>query len=341
MLTTRKIGEVYYVRGTVRVGKQTIKVPERTTGFRKASDAKEYVSCLEKEIIDSVLHPKQDRTNKTLFDDCFKIYMSKKRPSIKEFSKLKVLIQYFEGCKVSDILSKWNVFCELKKDRSIGTLNRYANSLNSILQCGKEELNIEPPKIKRERDTKTVVFLLPDGVKEKLLECYSPYVKPVFITLAYQGFREQECLQLLWEDINLKEKLIVIRTSKNGETRTTPMHRKVWWAIARQWIKQGKPITGHVWLNRDGKPYKDNRKEEIGSPIYKAHIWALERLKRKYGITIKMRVHDWRHDWAGRMVMAGNDLLTVQKLGGWKCMSMVARYATFSAKHEQDSINKI
>ena len=73
----------------------------------------------------------------------------------------------------------------------------------------------------------------------------------------------------------------------------------------------------------------------------KVHHTALKKLKEQYGIDIKMRIHDWRHDWASRMVMAGVDLLTVQKLGGWKSLEMVKRYATFSSKHEIDAINKI
>jgi site-specific recombinase XerD len=120
------------------------------------------------------------------------------------------------------------------------------------------------------------------------------------------------------------------------------MHNKVWWVLARQWIKSGKKTTGNVWLNIKGKPYTDTRKTGVGgSPIRKAHMNALARLKSKYNITIKMRIHDWRHDFASRMVMAGVDLLTVQKLGGWKSLDMLKRYATFSAQHEIDSINKI
>ncbi|GAB1723881.1 MAG: tyrosine-type recombinase/integrase [Nitrospira sp. CR1.1] len=39
------------------------------------------------------------------------------------------------------------------------------------------------------------------------------------------------------------------------------------------------------------------------------------------------RCHDLRHTFATRLVQAGVDIYTVQKLGRWKTISMVMRYA--------------
>ena len=39
------------------------------------------------------------------------------------------------------------------------------------------------------------------------------------------------------------------------------------------------------------------------------------------------RFHDLRHTFATRLVQAGVDIYTVQKLGRWKTISMVMRYA--------------
>ena len=341
MLNIRKRGKCYYVRGTVRVGKETIIVKEQSTGFDKLKDAREYVSKLEADIRDSILNPNQDRTKKTLFDDCLRCYLAKKRLKAGELRKIKILIPNFEGVPVSDLKTQWIKFCEKKRGLSQATLNRYCDVINAICNSVADDLNITPPKIKKERITKKITFLMTENVRKKLLSCYSEHARPIFTVIAYQGFREQECLQLLWEDINLKEKTIVIRLSKNGETRQVPMHKKTFWAIARQWIKRGKPETGHVWLNIKGKPYQDTRIIGGGTPIRKAHTNALERLKKRFGIELNCRIHDWRHDWAGRMVMAGVDLLTVQKLGGWKSIKMVERYATFSKEHEINAINKI
>lgn len=282
-----------------------------------------------------------DKTSKTTFDDCVKCYLSKKRLKAGELKKISIILPYFERTPVIDLKKEWIVFCDKKRGLSQATLNRYCDVINAICNSVQDELNIIPPKIKKERVTKKLTFLMTESVRQKLLSCYSEHAKPIFTVIAYQGFREQECLQLLWEDINLKEKTIVVRLSKNGETRQVPMHKKTFWAITREWIKRGKPETGHVWLNSKGSPYQDTRIIGGGTPIRKAHILALSRLKKKYNIELHCRIHDWRHDWAGRMVMAGVDLLTVQKLGGWKSIKMVERYATFSKEHEIKSINKI
>ena len=41
----------------------------------------------------------------------------------------------------------------------------------------------------------------------------------------------------------------------------------------------------------------------------------------------KLRFHDLRHTFATRLVQAGADIYTVQRLGSWKTISMVMRYA--------------
>ena len=342
MLNIRKRGKYYYVRGTVRVGKETITVKEQSTGFDKLAEAREYVAKLESDIRESVLNPHQDRSKKTTFDDCLRCYLSKKRLKMAQLKQIESILPFFEGCYVDNIMDKWNRFCQLKQGLSQSSLNRYATIINSILNQTKEDLSIFPPKIKIIPTKNEVVFMLADKVRPLLLQCYSDHARPIFTVYFYQGLREQENLQLQWEDVDLKRSTLFIRTSKNGESRQVPMHKKTWWVIAREWIKQGKPVTGNVWKTQNGGFYADTRKNGCGgSPIRKAHVLALKRLKERFGIDIKCRVHDIRHDWASRMVMAGVDLLTIQKLGGWKSLDMVKRYATFSTKHEIDSINKI
>lgn len=337
----RKRGKYYYISGKVRVGEQTFEIKEHSTGFTSFKDAREYADRTVGDIREHALHPESKNTTTTTFDECVQAYLAKKRLKMGELKKIKILLPHFEKAKVSELKKTWIEYCDHKRGLSQSTLNRYCDVINAICNSVADDLQFDPPKLKKERVTKKLTFLMTENVRQKLLSCYSEHARPIFTVMAYQGFREQECLQLLWDDINLKEKTIVIRLSKNGETRQVPMHKKTFWAIARQWIKRGKPETGHVWLNIKNKPYTDTRIIGGGTPIRKAHTNALERLKKKYGVELNMRIHDWRHDWAGRMVMAGVDLLTVQKLGGWKSIKMVERYATFSAQHEINAINKI
>ncbi|MBI3352768.1 MAG: tyrosine-type recombinase/integrase [Nitrospirae bacterium] len=52
---------------------------------------------------------------------------------------------------------------------------------------------------------------------------------------------------------------------------------------------------------------------------------VLQKLK-KAGLE-GLRFHDLRHSWASRLVQHGVDIYAVQKLGQWKTISMVLRYA--------------
>ena len=54
---------------------------------------------------------------------------------------------------------------------------------------------------------------------------------------------------------------------------------------------------------------------------------------RKAGIT-RFRFHDLRHTFATRLIQAGVDVYTVQKLGRWKTISMVLRYV----HHQPESL---
>lgn len=341
MLSIRKRGKFYYVRGTIRVGGQIREVKEHSSGFTKFAQARDYASSLEHQQVEHILHPDLGKNNTTTFDECLVNYLSKKHPKIKEINRIENINRFFAGCKVQDIKDRWNNFCRSKSGVSQNTLNRYISTMNAILNMAEDDLGIKAPALKKQPVNDKKVFMLTDDARKKLLSCYTEHDRPIFTVMAYQGFREQECLQLLWEDIDLKEHTILIRTSKNGETRQAPMNIKTWWALARHWVKEGKPKQGHVWLNTRRKQYTDTRVKVGSSPIYRAHQRAVKKLEKLYGIKIQMRVHDWRHDWASRMVAKGNNLLIVQKLGGWKSLAMVNRYATFSKDAEMDAINKI
>ncbi|MGH7041678.1 MAG: tyrosine-type recombinase/integrase [Acetobacteraceae bacterium] len=51
--------------------------------------------------------------------------------------------------------------------------------------------------------------------------------------------------------------------------------------------------------------------------------------------------HDWRHDWAARMVMTGADLYTLRTLGGWSSLRMVERYASVTAAHLTEAVRRL
>jgi hypothetical protein len=53
------------------------------------------------------------------------------------------------------------------------------------------------------------------------------------------------------------------------------------------------------------------------------------------------RFHDCRHTFASRLAMAGVDLYTVQRAGGWKTQVMVQRYAHLSPDHMRAAVERL
>jgi integrase len=53
------------------------------------------------------------------------------------------------------------------------------------------------------------------------------------------------------------------------------------------------------------------------------------------------RFHDCRHTFASRLAMAGVDLYTVQRAGGWKTHAMVQRYAHLSPDHVRAAVERL
>jgi site-specific recombinase XerD len=52
-------------------------------------------------------------------------------------------------------------------------------------------------------------------------------------------------------------------------------------------------------------------------------------------------VHCNRHTFASRLVMGVVDLLSVQRLGGWRTLSMVQRYAHLAPDHLRAAVERL
>lgn len=126
--------------------------------------------------------------------------------------------------------------------------------------------------------------------------------------------------------------------TKTGNPRTVEIHPRVDAVLRPMWEARGKPGKGHVFLNRKGVPYTDTRdlKVQGGNPLQTSHENACKRA----GIT-DFTVHDWRHHWASHCVMAGVDLITLMRLGGWTSLRMVQRYAAVDTNHMKEAVRKL
>lgn len=339
-LNLRRRGQVWYISGTVRVGEKTHEVKEISTGIRSKQAADEYLARLTGQIQDELIHGPSGRAKHITFDMIGHLYID--RPEglhPNDVWRIGELAPYIEDLSLADVQSGWLAFkSERCKGLAPATVDRFRATLQAALNYGCAQLEVDAPKIPPIRFSNKRVRWLTIKQQEKLLAAYAEHVKPIALTLCFQGCRVQEALQLDWEHVNLdREEIFFVRT-KNGEPRTVRMHLRVYTALAQLWREQREPDEGHVFLNRLGQPYGDTRDYKLpgGNPIRSAHKTAC----RKAGIS-DFRPHDWRHHFASWAVMRGVDQETIKKLGGWKSLRMLERYAAVSTDHMEEAMRRL
>ncbi len=351
MLSIRKKGRYYTVRGTVRVGRETRTVAEHSTGTDRRNDAQEYASKLEEKIREAVLYPEREKQRGITFGDCFDVYKNRpQRIGNLELYRIAELLKWFENTPVSDIKKEWDVFVKERcKKLKPATINRFLSNLKAVLNyAAQNAFDFTVPQIRPLKASNKLVRFLSLRQQAVLLYFYPDFIRALFYLFCYSGARTQEGCQLLWEDISFQRGTITFTRTKNGKERTIPMHPKVFRELHKLYLKRSKPQTGHVFLNSRGQPYQDTRNAKLpgGNPLRSVHKTALKRanaylLKKGNPLIKAFRIHDWRHHFASWCFMRGIDQQTIMRIGGWSSSAMLDRYADVSTEHLRESIKKL
>jgi integrase len=178
-----------------------------------------------------------------------------------------------------------------------------------------EWLRVNPvDKVSKEKvNNKIDRWLRPDE-ENRLLASSAQWLKEIIIFAMSTGLRQSEILDLKWDQVDLFRKTLYMAEQKNKEKHVLPLNGKAIEILkARSSVRQLR--EGYAFLNQNG-----------GRINARNLIRAFRNVCNKAGVT-RFRFHDLRHTFATRLVQAGVDLYTVQKLGRWKSISMVERYA--------------
>ena len=339
MLTMRRRGRYYHVRGTIRVGTKARIVQERSTGCDRREDAEAYRSQLERDIRDELLYGARGKAARLTIADAGKLYLERPgglgRGDIWRLGELNKIIG---DAPIADAKQAWGRFvasrCQSLKP---ATVDRFRAVMQAALNHAAEMLEIDVPRLKPVRFSNERVRFLAIDEQERLLAAYTKHVRPIATALCFQGLRTGEALRADWRDIQWNKNSWFIPDTKTGYSRTIALHPRTRRELHRIWLEQGTPREGRVFLNRLGKPYSDPRTYKIpgGNPIRKAHETACKRAKID-----DFRPHDWRHHWASWCVMSGIDVESLRSEGGWRTLQMVQRYARVSAKHRAQAMKK-
>ncbi|MGB7291014.1 MAG: tyrosine-type recombinase/integrase [Thermodesulfobacteriota bacterium] len=173
---------------------------------------------------------------------------------------------------------------------------------------------------------------------ERFLKAASPWLKPIIIVMLNTGIRDGERARLKFDDIDFKNKRVVIRSSKAKEYRAIPMNEKVGETL--KWLEKN-----YIPPYSDKEiPRKEHQKEyvfcnEDGSPVLKIKR-AFSNACRKAGLK-GVSPHTLRHTFASHLVMSGVDLRTVQRLLGHRNINTTMVYSHLTEDHLARSVEKL
>lgn len=171
---------------------------------------------------------------------------------------------------------------------------------------------------------------------QRLVSCCSDHLRPLVIFLLYTGARAGEALWLDWRNIDLARAHVTFPKTKNGEKRGVPLNADTVATLANLAHRKDE-----VFRRPDGLPYErpdpdDDADTSAGTRIRTAFQGACRRAK----IT-DFHPHDCRHTWATWHYIANRDLGALQRLGGWKSVRMVMRYAHVNVAELAPTIERL
>jgi integrase len=228
---------------------------------------------------------------------------------------------------------------ELRSKLSDATINRYVASLSAALTYAAKELGwiernpcLQIKKFKEPRGRTR--FLSEDeltrltGVCDSLLNY--PELQSIVLIAITTGMRRGEILNLRWGDCDFKSQRIVIRETKNGDTRAVPLLGPALKAL-RSWGKV-RPLDKHTLI------FPSHTKGDSNFPLDIDHAWRL--IKKQAGLR-DFRFHDLRHTTASYLAMSGAGLREIGDILGHRSLTMVQRYSHLTEDHKFRTVSRM
>ncbi|MBW2673254.1 MAG: site-specific integrase [Deltaproteobacteria bacterium] len=169
-------------------------------------------------------------------------------------------------------------------------------------------------RVRKERVSNKIERWLTSEEEERLLKESPQWLQDIILFAIHTGLRQSEILDLKWSQVDMERRTILIFEQKNRNVDTLPLNETAMKVLRCRYLSD-LPSEGYVFPNTRGE-------RKNARLLMKAFYVTRE----KSGVS-NFRFHDLRHTFATRLIQNGADLYTVQKLGRWKTVSMVQRYA--------------
>ncbi len=373
MLKLRKRGRVWHLRGTARVGRQSVLI-EETTGCRSRDAADAYRRRRQGEVERALALGDSRRPDAlNLAFHATGIAYLKRAAGVHRSDNLRceALGDWFADFRLGDIDQRaWNEFCAARlAGRAPGTLDRYRTVLVGVFAA----VGLGPPPVAKPKYRNERVRWLTPADAALLHASYGGTARDVVTLWRFQGSRTGETLRLDRRDVDFADGpgTIYFRATetKTGRARKVPMHPAVRKMLERLLSRPAKsfrrvdPVTRRltderwypVFIGARGRPYHDSR-QIGGNPLSRAHATAMARAAKARGEEIaaagtgepfaprggaEFTPHDWRHHWATWFLREGGDLRTLQELGGWASLDQIQRYAAVDPDYAAEQLARV
>lgn len=141
------------------------------------------------------------------------------------------------------------------------------------------------------------------------LRCRTPYIWACIDFAVETAMRHSEILSLLWENVDLDTRIVLLPDTKNGSKREVPLTKKAARILSILPKHEDRTFPTTDYTIRHG--------------------W--DRLVKRAGIE-GLRFHDLRHEAVSRFFEMGLSVPEVAAISGHKDYRMLASYTHVSAK---------
>src|SRR5438094_1587624 len=208
------------------------------------------------------------------------------------------------------------------------TINRFLSRLRHLFSVAVEWVLLEESPMKgmkflRENNARTRYLSL-EECQRLIASCIAPHIRALVTVALHSGMRLGEILDLHWYDLDFASGFILVRDSKNGESRHVPMDATLFALFRAYPHRLGTDLV-----------FSSPR----GGRIVDVRTGFLNSCKRA-GL-IDLHFHDLRHTFASQFVMSGGDLYILKEILGHKSITMTQRYAHLSPTYKLKAIDRM
>lgn len=238
-----------------------------------------------------------------------------KRTQAWDKSMLKWFAPYLGGKELKDVNKA--LIDHVRGVRAKGvkpaTVNRYMALVRAILRraCFDWEWIDRVPKVGLLRDKGGRIRALSHEEFVKLLEQLPEHLRDMAVFSVATGLRQGNVTRLQWKQVSIERRHLWVSADqhKNGKAHSVPLNEAALQVLEK---RKGDHPT-HVFTYE-------------GNPIVQVNTKAWRNALKRAGIE-DFRWHDLRHTFATWHREAGTPTHELQRLGGWKTLEMVERYA--------------